>query len=90
MNAHENHVAWKDRMVAEIQRWNAEQLQAERNAYEVRELSTRDGVNTILGRTWCSKVRRHARKAGVLQAARNLRKQGVGLGVARLLLLGRL
>lgn len=51
---------------------------------------TRESINEILGRAWASKIRRHARKAGTLQAARNLRKQGVGLGLARLLLLGRM
>lgn len=74
MNA--NHEAWKQRV-------------ANQHAYEVIELS-RSAVREVLGRAWCSRVRRQARNAGVLQAARNLRKQGVGLGVARLLLLGRL
>lgn len=49
----------------------------------------RAAVNETLGRAWSSKVRRNVRQAGVYQAARNLRKQGVGLGMARLLLLGR-
>ncbi len=49
----------------------------------------RDALNAILGRTWASRVRRQARHAGVYQAARNLRKHGVGLLTARLLILGK-
>jgi hypothetical protein len=51
---------------------------------------TRQSINEFLGRAWASKVRRQARNAGIRQAAANLRKQGVGLATARLLLLGRM
>ena len=42
----------------------------------------------FLGRAWTMKVARVQRKVGTLQAARNLRKQGVPLTVAMLLLTG--
>ena len=52
--------------------------------------ATPDVVRTsdyeILGRIWRSKCRRLARVSGVHQVARNLRKQGVGLMTALLLL----
>lgn len=50
---------------------------------------TRAAINEFLGRAWASKVRRNARNAGVRQAAHNLKKQGIGLLTARLLLLGK-
>jgi hypothetical protein len=57
---------------------------------EVRALATRAQVNECLGRAWCSAIRKLARRHGVRHAAGYLRAQGIGLGVARLLLLGRL
>ena len=44
----------------------------------------------FLGRSWCRKARRCAKLSGNYQAARNLRKQGVGLAVALALLTGRI
>lgn len=49
-----------------------------------------ESLNETLGRIWSSKVRRSVRDRGVLQTARNLRKQGIPLGTTRLLLLGRM
>jgi hypothetical protein len=43
----------------------------------------------ILGRTWMVKARRRQRSVGTFAAARQLRKQGVGLSTALLLLTGR-
>lgn len=46
-------------------------------------------ANEMVGRAVCSKMRRQRRTNGYYQAARNLRKQGFGIGLARLILLGR-
>jgi hypothetical protein len=61
-----------------------------KNRIEGAQIMTRQSINEFLGRAWASKVRRQARNAGIRQAAANLRKQGVGLATARLLLLGRM
>lgn len=50
---------------------------------------TRSALNEFLGAAWCSKVRRRQRNVGTFAAARQLRKSGVGLTVALLLLVGR-
>ena len=46
----------------------------------------RSAINEWLGRTWASRIRRRARWAGVYHVARQLRKQGVGLQTALVLL----
>ncbi len=46
----------------------------------------REALYAWLGRAWTRKVRNQARFSSVYQAARNLRKQGVGLQTALILL----
>jgi hypothetical protein len=79
LSAAANHKRWQEMEAARVCR----------DKIEVSEIATREQVNALLGREWCSKVRRHQAKAGTFQAARNLRKRGVGLLMAKLLLLGR-
>lgn len=46
----------------------------------------REAVYAWLGRSWSRHVRRSARKTSVYRAAKNLRKQGIGLQTALILL----
>lgn len=50
---------------------------------------SRESLYAWLGRAWIRAVRKRQRWAGTYQVAKNLRKQGVGLLTAKLLLLGR-
>ena len=47
---------------------------------------TTDSLYTFLGRAWCMRVKRRQRWAGTYAVAKQLRKQGVGLATALLLL----
>lgn len=45
-----------------------------------------EGVNALVGRWLASKARRQQRESGTAQAAANLRKQGVPMPLAMLIL----
>ena len=47
---------------------------------------TRTELYEYLGMSWCSRLRRRVRMAGTYAVARQLRKSGVGLQTALLLL----
>jgi hypothetical protein len=49
-------------------------------------IQTRDSLNAFLGRAWSMRVKRRQRYAGTYAVARQLKKQGVGLQVALILL----